>query len=450
MAESVPVRCPECQRTQAYAAPVFPCACGSPVAPPVTAGATAEPITHRNWTDEWVTVRCGACGREDDWPHPELGCACGTVLRVPVRPVQPMGAEPDAGGGAGGDAGGMAAHGRREPGAPGGTGAGDARPDTLRRAEAPRPAEWSGPLPGPAPRPPLTPPSPDGPGPTAPNAGAAGGSGPSGTSGTHPGTDPRRPGLIPPTATGGTFGARPAGAPLRPGTSGLSGAPGAEAPGGPARPRAFGPGSEWFGPGPAAPDGSTPGGPDGPIPGSTDGRIPGDPDVRTPGGRAPGGRDVPPRARAHRTFAERYPTHIPLPPTAPRPAPARDAFRPVTIRTARDAVAAAAGYLRWLGFRDVVQPEDRPASGVDLRAPGLVAQVDPSTRPAGLRAVECLWLNGLSTPDASVSVFFSLAGYTPEARERAAEIGLPLFVLDLTGTPQPANHAADELAADGA
>ncbi|WP_024754527.1 hypothetical protein, partial [Streptomyces exfoliatus] len=153
---------------------------------------------------------------------------------------------------------------------------------------------------------------------------------------------------------------------------------------------------------------------------------------------------------AHRTFAERYPSHIPLPPTAPRPAPVRGAFRPLTIRTARDAVAAAAGYLRWLGFRDVVQPEDRPASGVDLRAPGLVAQVDPSTRPAGLRAVECLWLNGLSTPTTSVSVFFSLAGYTPEARKRAAEIGLPLFVLDLTGTPQPVNHAADVLAADGA
>ncbi|MFJ2784413.1 hypothetical protein ACIQCR_07810 [Streptomyces sp. NPDC093249] len=151
-----------------------------------------------------------------------------------------------------------------------------------------------------------------------------------------------------------------------------------------------------------------------------------------------------------RAFAERYPAHpahIPLPPTAPRPAPVRGAFRPVTIRTSRDAVAAAAGYLRWLGFRDVVQPEERPVSGVDLRGPGLVAQVDPSTRPTGLRAVECLWLNGLSAP--AVSVFFSLAGYTPEARSRATEVGLPLFVLDLTGTPQPVNGAADDLAEGG-
>ncbi|WP_399495277.1 hypothetical protein [Streptomyces sp. P9(2023)] len=155
-----------------------------------------------------------------------------------------------------------------------------------------------------------------------------------------------------------------------------------------------------------------------------------------------------PGSGAHRTFAERYPAHIPLPPTAPHPAPPRPSFRPVTIRTARDAVAASAGYLRWLGFRDVVQPEERSTSEVDLRAPGLVAQVDPSTRPAGLRAVECLWLNGLSST--SVSVFFSLAGYTPEARARADELGIPLFVLDLTGTPQPVNTPADALITTGA
>lgn len=149
-----------------------------------------------------------------------------------------------------------------------------------------------------------------------------------------------------------------------------------------------------------------------------------------------------------RSFAERYPAHIPPPPTVPLPSPGRGAYRPVTIRTARDAVAAAATYLHWLGFREIVQPEDRHSPGVDLRGPGLVAQVDPSTRPAGLRAVECLWLNGLSA--SAVSVFFSLAGYTPEARSRAAEIRLPLFVLDLTGTPQPVNDAADELTSGGA
>ncbi|MFF9199743.1 hypothetical protein ACF09L_31520 [Streptomyces sp. NPDC014779] len=172
---------------------------------------------------------------------------------------------------------------------------------------------------------------------------------------------------------------------------------------------------------------------------------------RTAGG--PPGDGGAPRYRAPGTpppFALRHPSPA-APATAPgRPMPeaARPSFRPVTIRTARDAVAASAGYLRWLGFRDVVQPEERATPGVDLRGPGLVAQVDPSTRPTGLRAVECLWLNGLGS--AALSVCFSLAGYTPEAHERADGLGIPLFVLDLTGTPQPVNTPASALVASGA
>ncbi|MFB6837684.1 hypothetical protein [Streptomyces sp. NPDC056361] len=464
MGDSVPVRCPECQRTQAYAAPVFPCACGSPVAPPVTAGAAAEPITHRNWTDEWVTVRCGACGREDDWPHPELGCSCGTVLRVPVRPVT-------------------------EPAPPPPSGAGYPAPETT-------PAH-----PRPAPGPDRTGPSLTAPGASPQHGGAApGGVGGQGSATPGPSDGPVVP--WPETAHDpgdggrpGSEGAGPGGIAFGHGARGADGGPG-DYPA-PARPRDADPGSDWFGRGPAArgdgsraddrqgdghrgedqrgedpradgkrPDGPHPDGsrgdaarPDGPRPEGprpegprSEGPRSGERDAGRaaagPGAAAQSAAGVPPRVGAHRSFAERYPAHLPLPPTAPRPAPARGAFRPVTIRTARDAVAAAAGYLRWLGFRDVVQPEERPVSGVDLRAPGLVAQVDPSTRQTGLRAVECLWLNGLSA--SAVSVFFSLAGYTPEARSRAAEIGLPLFVLDLTGTPQPVNLAADELAAGGA
>ncbi|MFD8793149.1 hypothetical protein [Streptomyces vinaceus] len=135
----------------------------------------------------------------------------------------------------------------------------------------------------------------------------------------------------------------------------------------------------------------------------------------------------------------------------PDPAPGpRPAFRPVTIRTARDAVATAALYLRWLGFQDVRQPDGRPipSAAVDLRAPGLVAQVDPTTAPAGLRAVECVWLNGLTA--SATSVYFSLAGYTQDARSRADDLGIPLFVMDLTGMPQPVNDPADALVDTGA
>ncbi|MFE5862776.1 hypothetical protein ACFQ77_19820 [Streptomyces virginiae] len=268
MAEAVPVRCPACLRENGYTAPVFPCACGSPVHPPLDLSAPPIPLTHRTWSDTWVTVRCTNCGRESEWPHPELGCgSCGTVVLIPVHPPEGTGT----------------------PVGPAGASPATARPDPD--------STWPGPAGGPA--------------------------------GGHTG-------------------------------------------------------------------------------GAADGR----------------------------------PAHIPPPPAPPVPRPA---FRPVTIRTARDAVATAALYLRWLGFRDVRQPDGRPipAATVDLRAPGLVAQVDPTTAPAGLRAVECVWLNGLTA--SATSVYFALAGYTEDARARADDLGIPLFVMDLTGMPQPVNDPADAL-----
>jgi hypothetical protein len=298
--ENVPVRCPACRRAHMYAPPVYPCVCGAPVAPPLMRGAPAEPITHRTWTDEWVTVRCGECGRQDQWPQPELGCPCGTVLRVPVRPVTAAASPPRS----------------LAPGGPAGTVTGRRDPAAAGRTETP---------------------------------------------GTAPGAGPE--------------------------AAGAAGTPGADAPLGPD---------------------ATP---------STTG-------LSTVGAAAP----------------------YPQPPAVVRPS-----FNPVTIRTARDVVTAAALYLRWLGFREVVQPEERRSSmtpAVELRGPGLVAQVDPTTRPVPLRAVECLWLEGLAS--SSAAVYFSLAGYEDRSRARADGVGLPLFVMDLTGTPQPVNTPADDLLARGA
>ncbi|KUL43527.1 hypothetical protein [Streptomyces regalis] len=127
---------------------------------------------------------------------------------------------------------------------------------------------------------------------------------------------------------------------------------------------------------------------------------------------------------------------------------ARRVFQPVTIRTARDAVTAAAVYLRWLGYRDIRRADQRPPTGIGIAAHGLLAQVDPTVRPASLRDVECLWLTAMT--ESAACVYFSLSGYAPEARTRADTLGVPLFVLDLTGTPQPVNSLADELDATGA
>ncbi|NEE21194.1 hypothetical protein G3M58_83890 [Streptomyces sp. SID7499] len=127
---------------------------------------------------------------------------------------------------------------------------------------------------------------------------------------------------------------------------------------------------------------------------------------------------------------------------------ARPPFLSVTIRTARDAVTATALYLRWLGYRGVRRADQRPPSGIGLAARGVVAQVDPAVRPATLRDVECLWLTAMT--ESADCLYFSLSGYAEDARARADALGVPLFVLDLTGTPRPVNAPAETLAATGA
>ncbi|MFJ8047045.1 hypothetical protein [Streptomyces luteogriseus] len=127
---------------------------------------------------------------------------------------------------------------------------------------------------------------------------------------------------------------------------------------------------------------------------------------------------------------------------------ARPPFLSVTIRTARDAVTATALYLRWLGYRGVRRADQRPPSGIGLAARGVVAQVDPAVRPATLRDVECLWLTAMT--ESADCLYFSLVGYADDARARADALGVPLFVLDLTGTPRPVNAPAETLAATGA
>ncbi len=188
-----------------------------------------------------------------------------------------------------------------------------------------------------------------------------------------------------------------------------------------------------------SPGSSTAGGPDiGAIegPGSDPAGGPGSGAVDRQGSRGEQGRGPAGVAKG----AARRPGN---PTGAPRPA-----FQPVTIRTARDAVTAAALYLRWLGYRDIRRADQRPPSGIGLAARGILAQVDPTVRPASVRDVECLWLTAMT--ESAGCVYFSLAGYADEARARADSLGIPLFVLDLTGTPQPVNTVADELAVSGA
>ncbi|MEV6192474.1 hypothetical protein AB0M19_08710 [Streptomyces sp. NPDC051920] len=330
MAESVPVRCPACRREHLYAAPSYPCVCGSPVTAPLDRLAQATPVTHRAWDDEWTTVRCGACGRESQWPQPELGCPCGTTLRIPLRtaPVReagPVTHRPDEA---------QAGAGTHR------TGNGKAEADTSEDSARKNRAAKDG------------------------------------------------------TPEGDTSEAD-----TREGKAPMS-----------STPEDSSPGAHTF-------EGNAP--EDGAPTGNADGAGAGDPDVVPPARLGASGHDAG---------------------TGRRPA-----FRPVAIRTARDAVTAAALYLGWLGYRDIRRADQRPTSGIGLAARGILAQVDPTVRPASLRDVECLWLTAMT--ESAACVFFSLAGYDEDARARADTLGVPLFVLDLTGSPRPANSPADDLIA---
>jgi hypothetical protein len=126
----------------------------------------------------------------------------------------------------------------------------------------------------------------------------------------------------------------------------------------------------------------------------------------------------------------------------------RPPFQPLTIRTAHDATACAARFLRWLGFAEVYTTMPHAGPGIDLRGPSVVGLVDATTQPTDTRSVETLWLHGLQ--ESAAAVAFSLAGYQREARGRADDLRLPLLVFDLSGTPQPVNDPADALLHAGA
>ncbi|WP_190082211.1 hypothetical protein [Streptomyces longisporoflavus] len=159
---------------------------------------------------------------------------------------------------------------------------------------------------------------------------------------------------------------------------------------------------------------------------------------------------IPVRAVQAPTATPPAPTTPPAttPPALPRSAPRpRPAFQPVPVRTAQDAVTVAALYLRWLGFGDIRGGVKRAPSGVRVAARGLIALIEPSVQPSSLRDVECVWLSAMA--ESVTCVCFSLAGYEEAARTRADALSIPLFVIDLTGTPQPVNNAAAELTPPG-
>ncbi|MEZ0093211.1 hypothetical protein [Streptacidiphilus sp. EB129] len=170
-----------------------------------------------------------------------------------------------------------------------------------------------------------------------------------------------------------------------------------------------------------------------------------------PGPRGgPAGRPVTGRPAQHPSQPHAQPpAQAPIqPPAVPRTV-VRPPFVPHPVRTSDDAVVAAARYLEWLGFGTLEISDSQDREGVCLLGAQVVAQVDTWTEPADLRAVECLWLNTLHA-DELQPVMFTLAGYNQESRNRADQLLVALFELDLEGVPQPVNSTARELVRTGA
>ncbi|MFF3256733.1 restriction endonuclease [Actinacidiphila glaucinigra] len=121
---------------------------------------------------------------------------------------------------------------------------------------------------------------------------------------------------------------------------------------------------------------------------------------------------------------------------------ARTAERPAErlIRDARDAELVATQWMRYFGFTDAVATLVGADGGIDVTSAAAIAQVKMEGKATGRPVVQ--QLHGVATSEGKKGVFFSLAGYTPQARTWAEPNGIALFRYHLQGTPQAVNAVA--------
>ncbi|QFR02004.1 restriction endonuclease [Streptomyces phaeolivaceus] len=116
------------------------------------------------------------------------------------------------------------------------------------------------------------------------------------------------------------------------------------------------------------------------------------------------------------------------------------------IREARDAELSAAEWMRHLGFADAVATPVGADGGVDVVSARAVAQVELEGKPTGRPTVQ--QLHGVAAQEKKTGVFFSVAGYTPQARTWAQTSGTLLFRFDRQGAVEAVNAVAHELLAE--
>lgn len=131
--------------------------------------------------------------------------------------------------------------------------------------------------------------------------------------------------------------------------------------------------------------------------------------------------------------------------------PAVGAPRPEArlLRTWADAEDAAAAWVEWFGFgparHAAVGTRD---GGVDLEAKGAVVQVKDYASPVPALPVQAL--QGVAAVEEKAALFFSRAGFTPEAIRYADRAHVALFTFNLQSEVTAVNGPARELMAGGA
>lgn len=113
------------------------------------------------------------------------------------------------------------------------------------------------------------------------------------------------------------------------------------------------------------------------------------------------------------------------------------------IRRPEDAEAAAAAWMRANGWPDAKTTGAGADGGLDVVASGAVAQVKAEMKPSGRPVVQALY--GIAAHARATPLFFSLAGYTPEAVAWADDAGVALLSFDLQGDVEPVNRTAAQL-----
>lgn len=130
---------------------------------------------------------------------------------------------------------------------------------------------------------------------------------------------------------------------------------------------------------------------------------------------------------------------------AEEPAGRRELPAPRMLKGHAAAEEYAAEVLRALGFPDATRTPTGADGGIDVAGVGLVAQVKMEALPTGRDRLQALF--GVAAVEEAQAAFFSLAGYTDQARAWGERAGIALFEFAFDGSIEAINEVASSMLA---